>query len=299
MLKTKEIAFFNVSRHDEGVRLSSFVRHQLDGNHSLSAVKRAIDRCAVQVNGKTECFSSYKVAYGDEVAIDLEVLEQMAQIAPEKASQVLYEDDQLLIFDKAWGLTCSPEDIQTQFPDTIIVHRLDKETTGVMALAKTPAVQKYMEELFRKREVKKDYLAVVAGEVSIDKGVVDCSIQKVVSYDGQTIWGAAPAGRGLRATTYWQRLKWGGGLSLLRCQPKTGRTHQIRVHLQHIGYPILGDRQYGRDTDCQFVAKRQMLHAKGLAFIHPVTGELIRVEAAVPDDFQSAVDTIDACLVSS
>ena len=296
MLKTKEIILFKVSRHDEGVRLSSFVRHQLGSEHSLSAVKRAIDRCAVQVNGTTECFSSYKVAYGDEVSIDMEVLGQMAEIAPEKAPQVLFEDDQLLVFDKAPGLTCSPEEIEKQFPNTFLVHRLDKETSGVMVLAKTPAARKYMEELFRKREVKKDYLAIVAGDVAQDRGTVDCSIQKTASYDGQNIWGVAPAGRGLRATTYWHRLKWGGGLSLLRCQPKTGRTHQIRVHMQHIGHPILGDRQYGRDTDCPYVAKRQMLHAKGLAFIHPVTGELIRVEAAVPEDFQSAIDTIDACL---
>ncbi len=296
MLKTKDITYFSVSRDDEGVRLSSFIRFQLGGKYSLSAVKRAIDRCAAQVNGHTECFSSYKVAYGDEITVDMEVLSQMAEKAPERSAQVLYEDDHVLVFDKPAGMVSVQEEIEERFPGSILVHRLDKDTTGVMVLAKTPNVQKYFEELFRKREVKKDYLAIVAGEVDTDRGLVDNSIQKVSSYDGGSLWGVAPSGRGLRASTYWQRLKWGGGLTLLRCQPRTGRTHQIRVHLSHIGYPIIGDRQYGREIDLPFVAPRQMLHAKGLAFIHPVTGELIRVEAAVPEDFQTAIDTIEACL---
>ncbi|MCB1116974.1 MAG: RluA family pseudouridine synthase [Chlamydiia bacterium] len=296
MLKTKQIVKFTVSRFDEGVRLSSFVRAHVEGNYSLSAVKRAIDRCAVQVNGHTECFSSYKVAYGDELSLDLEVLGAAAELAPIRAQQVLYEDEQLLIFDKAPGVVCDEEELSELFPNTHLVHRLDKETSGVVALAKTPLTKNYMEELFRKREVKKDYLAIVVGEMGEDRGVIDNPLQKIVSYDGQSLWGAAPKGRGLRAVTYWQRLKWGGGLSLVRCQPKTGRTHQIRVHLSHIGYPLLGDRQYGRDADTSFVADRHLLHAKGLSFIHPVTGELIRVESAVPPDMQAAIETIENSL---
>lgn len=294
MLKTKNLVRLIVSRFDEGVRLSSFVRAQVPGEYSLSAVKRAIDRCAVQVNGHTECFSSYKVAYGDEICVDKEVLEQSAQKAPEKDQQVLFEDDQLLVFDKAPGIECTQEIIEELFPGTLLIHRLDKETSGVLALAKTPMTQNYMEDLFRKREIKKDYLAVVTGEVATDRGMIDNPMQKIVSYDGQSLWGAAPKGRGLRALTYWQRLKWGGGLSLIKAQPRTGRTHQIRVHLSHIGHPVLGDRQYGRDANTSFTASRHMLHAKGLAFIHPVTGELIRIEAAVPQDLQTAIETIDA-----
>ncbi|MCB1108223.1 MAG: RluA family pseudouridine synthase [Chlamydiia bacterium] len=296
MLKTKNITYFTVSRDDEGVRLSSFIRYQLVEKYSLSAVKRAIDRCAAQVNGHTECFASYKVAYGDEITVDMEVLGQMAEKAPERAAQVLFEDEQLLVFDKPAGMASTQEEIDEQFSKGILVHRLDKETSGVMILAKTPSIQRYFEELFRKREVKKDYLAIVAGEMVTERGLIENSVQKVSSYDGGSLWGVAPSGRGLRAVTHWQRLKWGGGLSLVRCQPRTGRTHQIRVHMSHIGYPIIGDRQYGRQIDLPFVALRHMLHAKGVAFIHPVTGELIRVEAAVPQDFQSAIDTIDACL---
>ncbi len=296
MLKTKQIVKFIVSRFDEGVRLSSFVRAHVEGDYSLSAVKRAIDRCAVQVNGHTECFSSYKVAYGDELSLDLEVLGAAAELAPIRAVQVLYEDDQLLIFDKAPGIVCDEETLLELFPGTHMIHRLDKETSGVVALAKTPMTKNYMEELFRKREVKKDYLAVVVGQMIEERGIIDNPMQKIVSYDGQSLWGAAPKGRGLRAVTYWQRLKWGEGLTLVRCQPKTGRTHQIRVHLSHIGFPLLGDRQYGRDSSTSFVANRQMLHAKGLSFIHPVTGELIRVEAAVPADMQAAIETIENSL---
>ncbi len=296
MLKTKEIIEFTVGREDEGVRLSSFVRHHLKEVYPLAVVKKAIDRCAVHVNSRTECFSSYKVAYDDKIDVDIELFDELSKDAPKPTFGVLFEDEQLVVFDKPAHMESSIEEVNKLFPGTLLVHRLDKETSGVMILAKTELAQNYFNELFRKREVKKEYLAICIGEMKSERGAIDNSLQKIASYDGQNLWGIAPHGRGLRAQTQYQRLKWGGRLTLVRCQPKTGRTHQIRVHLKHIGYPILGDRQYAKEAQTKYTATRQMLHAKSISFIHPVTGELIRASAAIPEDFLAATEIIDNAL---
>ena len=112
------------------------------------------------------------------------------------------------------------------------------------------------------------------------------------SYEGQSLWGSVPPHQGHHAITGWKLEKKGVEASLLRCYPKTGRTHQIRVHMSEMGHPILGDKQYGRSVRCRYNAMRCLLHAYELSFIHPTSGQKVQFQAPIPEDFQQAFNQL-------
>ncbi len=194
---------------------------------------------------------------------------------------VLFEDKDLLIINKPSGVVSEGK---------FLVHRLDKETSGVLVLAKNQSMQEAMEALFKKREVHKIYLAIVDGKVAQDEGVIDNALGKIHSYQGQTIYRAVDAKKGKRAITSWKCLKRGKQASLLQCEPYTGRTHQIRAHLSGMGHPILGDVQYGKRFCCTFHPQRNMLHAYRIQFKHPSTGQKMDIVAPIPSDFKETLD---------
>jgi RluA family pseudouridine synthase len=171
----------------------------------------------------------------------------------------------------------------------ILLHRLDKDTTGVLLFARNEVAAKEIENLFKKRHIKKTYLAIVRGIPSKSSGIIKNYLGKLHTYHGQTIWGAVSENKGLPAKTFWKIKKKCGDASLLICHPETGRTHQIRAHLSELGHPILGDHQYGGTTTGLYHPERVLLHASELTFEHPTTKKMIHIKSPLPEDFITAI----------
>jgi 23S rRNA-/tRNA-specific pseudouridylate synthase len=253
--------------------LLAFLREECPDAPSVKSIKRSIEAKRCTVNGRLEIFSTHPLKIGDEVILDFSSSKEVAQ-----KPFLLWEDEWLRAFDKPAGVVCSPQNFKG-----FLVHRLDKETSGVVLVAKTNKFLELMIDLFRQKKVNKTYLALVNGVVKGKKGVITSRLEAKHRYQGQTIYGSGKKGR--VAETHWKVLSLGPKATLLECHPITGRTHQIRVHLKEMGHPILGDMQYGRDVK---VACRHLLHAYKISFPHPITGEQISLKAPLPADFLEA-----------
>ena len=221
---------------------------------------------------------------------------------------VIYEDDVLLVINKPAGMVVHPaagnwhgtvvnavlgrepglddEDFDAMRPG--IVHRLDKDTSGALIIAKTPKALRKLAKSFADRDVQKTYLAIVHGWPSPDVNVVNAPIMRHPDHKRMAI---ARSGQGREAVTTWKVIRkglWDGRkVAVMEMHPHTGRTHQIRVHLSDKDYPIVGDKLYNRGRSSP--APRQMLHARRISFPHPVTGERMTVEAPIPDDFLAII----------
>lgn len=275
---------WRVLRREAGMRLLQFLREKCPDAPSVKALKRAIDAKLCTINGKVETFSSHILKENDQIVFQL-----LPSKAKEKIS-ILYEDEELLILNKPVGVISDRRLLNRHFPQyrqkLRLAHRLDKETSGVLILVKNPSAEEKMAALFKERKVHKIYLALVDKPVKQEKGVIDNYLGKKHSYQGQTIYGAVDKKRGQHAITYWKCLKKTKEASLLQCEPHTGRTHQLRVHLNEMGHPILGDTQYSKQFYCSWRPRRNMLHAYSVTFIHPSTGKKIHVIAPIPADFK-------------
>lgn len=196
---------------------------------------------------------------------------------------IVFEDDSLLVWEKPAGCTSELSQIRrhlTRPGELYLVHRLDKETSGLLILAKSAPVQHALEELFFRREVEKLYLAYVAGTLAEKEGRINLPLLKTER--GGTGAFVIVSPRGSPAVTYFRVEKQLKGKALLLLQPITGRTHQIRVHLATRGHPVLGDALYGDKAS----APRLLLHAHKLRFRHPVTGQRLELTSQPPEDFK-------------
>jgi 23S rRNA-/tRNA-specific pseudouridylate synthase len=267
----------------ESQKLISFIQAQIDPPPSRKALRRVLEARLCRVNGIVERFGSMDVQKGSVV----ELGPSWASVLSPHCSQfeVLYEEEHLLVVDKPVGFVCSE---QTMGSGHHLVHRLDKETTGVLVLAKTTVAKNDLMRRFKERSVEKFYYALVDGAPSQERGVCKSFLAKLQAYQGQTRWGSRA--RGLPAETHWAVLWRGKNASLLLCRPTTGRTHQIRVHLAEMGHPILGDRQYAKNFRCQLFAQRPFLHAARIRF-----GD-VDVSAPLPFDFASALQELECHL---
>jgi 23S rRNA pseudouridine955/2504/2580 synthase/23S rRNA pseudouridine1911/1915/1917 synthase len=281
---------FTVLSSEQGMRLLQFLRDHLSSYSSVKGLKRAIEKRGCKINGRIETFSTAILKKGDVVELSLKEEKQLPF-----GLLVLYEDEDLLICNKPAGLVSDNKAFNDRMPaykgSLLLAHRLDKETSGAIILAKSEQMKKALTQLFAKREVEKTYLAIVDGVVLKQSGDIDTFLAPKQSYEGQTIYGSA--GKGDRAITHWECLKRGLNSSLILCKPVTGRTHQLRVHLKEIGHPILGDSQYSRSFSCPFHAQRHLLHAHTVAFIHPLNQEKITATAPIPDDFIEAQEALE------
>ncbi len=262
-----------VPRGKSGETLLSFLRDHLKEFPSVKAIKRAIDAKQCKINGKVEYFSTHRVKSGDKIVIAL------GDAAPKFQHQVLYEDEAILVINKPPGIPSE------SFTEMILVHRLDKDTSGVMVMAKTPEAEKAMVKLFADRKIKKMYEAICDGTPLHPKWRVDNYLGKKASYQGGALFGKTSKEIGKRAVTEFAVVKKTDTAALISAEPITGRTHQIRIHLKDYGHPILGDWQYGKEFKCKLHPPRQMLHARTLEFPHPITGEDLRIEAPHFPDF--------------
>ncbi len=274
--------------------------------HSRAALQRAFEAGLVQRNGVT-IGKSDEVKTGDRVEFSLPELVP-AELKPVSIPlDVLYEDEHLLAVNKAAGMVVHPG-VGTG-EDTLvhallahcagrlsgvggverpgIVHRLDKETSGVLLVAKNDRAHRGLSEQFAGRHLRKEYLALVSGVPRLRSGVIERAISRhPVHRERMTV------GEGGRpARTDWEVVEvFGDQAALVRCQIHSGRTHQIRVHLKSIGHPLLGDRTYGWKQNPRLPdSTRVMLHAERIAFLHPVTAQSLDLHAPWPQDFQDLV----------
>ncbi|MFC2049533.1 pseudouridine synthase, partial [Chlamydiota bacterium] len=247
-------------------RLLTEVKNKFSGRYTVKDIRWSIDHNRCFVNKSLERFGSTLVQPGDTVSIKIE----KRYVFSKEPGRILFEDEHLLVYDKPHSVTTEQLGNLT---GCLLVHRLDRDTTGVIALAKTAAAQKNLEEQFRARTVVKEYLALVAGNPG-EEGVISGKMAPLSRREGAVIWGMARTG--LFSQTRWQRLSMQGKLTLLSCTPLTGRTHQIRVHLAHIGHPIAGDATYGT-RHMHTETLRPLLHAHTLQFTHPTTGAPLRL----------------------
>lgn len=286
-----------------GVRLDRFVAAKCP-ELSRTQAQRLIEEGNVTVNDRT-AKSGFKLSAGDRVAVTIPPTPP-SPLAPEAMPlQIVYEDADLLVIDKPAGLTVHPAPghpggtlinaILAYYPrlaeisDSLrpgIVHRLDKDTSGLMIVAKNHAAQLNLVEQFRSRTVKKAYLVLVRGKLTPECGLIEAAIGRSPS-DRKRM---AVVKEGLEARTRYQVVKYLGGNTLLEVMPETGRTHQIRVHLSAIGYPVVGDAVYGVKSPH---LSRQFLHAYRLGFKLPATGESVEFQSELPEDLARALREIE------
>lgn len=227
---------------------------------------------------------------------------------------VLHEDDSVLIVDKPAGLLAVPTSPDAEHEDTAllrvqdyikhktprrpyvgVVHRIDRDTSGALAFALDPATRAALRALFTEHRIERRYAAIVQGEPRGDRGQVDLPIHD--AYEGGRRRVARPGEPSRPALTLWTVVERFPGGALLDVELQTGRQHQIRVHLAHLGLPILGDPVYGRAHaagTARIPAPRQMLHARLLAFSHPASGQAVRAESPTPPDFRAALAALRA-----
>jgi RluA family pseudouridine synthase len=273
---------FQVEKEEAGTQLLPFLQRRLKEKFSGKAIKRTIDSKGCWVNGKVEIFSTYSLAVKDRIEIEL------GRSSPISKIQTFYEDEDLLLCGKPVGVISEAK----SFPYPPI-HRLDKETSGVLILVKNERMGAQMIALFKRKEVHKKYLALVEGMVAPALGTIDNFFEKKAEREGQTLWGIAQGKTDLRAITRWKKIASNKGVSLLLCEPVTGRTHQLRVHLASLGHPILGDHQYGKEFRSTLQPRRQMLHALEISFQQPRTKKQITVQAPLPEDFVESLERVE------
>ena len=279
---------------------------------SRSLIKRSIETGKTFRNDGSKLEPKSKLAPGDMLIVDLTRPPAPILSPYEKELEVFYEDQELIVLNKPTGMVVHPGDgtneqtlvhaLLHHCPDELcpvgapdrpgIVHRLDKETSGVMVVAKKESSYHGLVQQFSNREVLKIYTALVAGKMKQNAGSFTDSIAR---HPKNRVKMAAQAS-GKNALTEWKSLRhFPDGISMIECNLKTGRTHQIRVHFSHAGHPLIGDLTYGYNPNkYQFnEAPRVMLHARHLRFRHPITDKYMDFSSELPKDMQSFIEDLD------
>jgi 23S rRNA pseudouridine1911/1915/1917 synthase len=295
---------FTIDAAHAGTRLDAYLASQIAG-WSRARLQRLIESEDVLVNGKAGK-PSYKLREQDEIEVDL-IAPPTATFSPENIPiDIVYEDETLVVVNKPAGLVVHPAAGTPsgtlanalafhfqQLPGGVrpgIVHRLDRDTSGLLVVAKTEAALENLSDQFRERTVFKSYLALVHGRVSSNSGKIEQPLARDPS--NRTRMAVVRAGRG--ALTFYRVRRSYSRFTLLDVELKTGRTHQIRVHLAWLKHPVVGDETYGagRDNTIQDPRlrarirnlKRHFLHAEKLGFTHPETKEFVKFESPLPAD---------------
>ena len=280
-----------VTSQESGHKLLSFLAQRLEGRYTARFLKRIIENNGCQVNGRMERFASTVLGQGDHICLFLQEASFSSPLSFESC-RILYEDEALLVYDKPAGINSDAQGIlrllKAYNSSLLLVHRLDRETTGILLFAKTKTIFESLVNQFKQFKIQKRYRVIVDGILEKPHGIVENYLAKKQAYAGQSLWGVVKASQGLYACTEWERLKTGKNATLVNCFPKTGRTHQIRVHMAEMGHPIIGDFQYGKHFRCTYRPSRYLLHAEEIQFCHPLTEQLVCLPAPLPDDFKNA-----------
>jgi 23S rRNA pseudouridine1911/1915/1917 synthase len=290
-----------VPKDDAKLRLDRVLAKQLP-EYSRSRLQQLIRAGFVRVNGITTR-QSHLVQASDEIELTEPPVEKIEDQPEPIPLEILFEDKDLIVINKPAGLVVHPGaghrsgtlvNALLHYCPTLsgisgkerpgIVHRLDKETSGCLVVAKNDVAHRELARQFAERTVEKIYLALVTGKLRKQSGVID---EKIGRHPVHRQRMSVASSRGRAAKTEYRVVRSGEQASLIECQLHSGRTHQIRVHLHHLGHPVLGDKVYAPRFAKDF--PRQMLHAWKLGFCHPRTGEWKNSEALLPDDFAAAM----------
>jgi 23S rRNA pseudouridine1911/1915/1917 synthase len=322
---------FLVAEGEAGARLDRFLaeRPELVAAHlSRSRIKALIEEGRVALRGAPARDPAKKVLPGDAVSLDVPPPEPAEPLAEDIALDIVFEDAHLIVIDKPAGLVVHPASghetgtlvnaLIAHCGDSLsgvggvkkpgIVHRIDKDTTGLLVVAKTDAAHHGLSRLFadhgRKLSLTREYLAFVWGVPDRAHGTIETYLGRHSTQREKM--SVVPETRGREAITHWEKIADYGAAALVRCQLETGRTHQIRVHMAHIGHPLIGDATYGAGFKTKVVKLpevartavealgRQALHAATLGFTHPITKEEMMFESELPKDLAELMAALEA-----
>jgi 23S rRNA pseudouridine1911/1915/1917 synthase len=312
---------FDVPKGQEFLRIDKYLMHMLP-NSTRNKIQNAATNGNIYVND-VPVKSNYKVKPFDVVRILLSHPPFENRVDPENIPlDIVYEDDTLLVVNKSPGMVVHPG--HGNYTGTLVnalayhfenlplnsserpglVHRIDKDTSGLLVIAKTEAAMTHLAKQFEAKTSEREYIALVWGNVKEDQGTIEGNIARHVKDRMQMAVFADPE-IGKPAVTHYKVLERFGYVTLISCQLETGRTHQIRVHLKHIGHTLFNDERYGGHLilkgttftkykqfidNCFKSLPRQALHAKTLGFVHPTTGEMMRFDTNLPQDMQDVIE---------
>ncbi len=301
------------------LRIDKFLMDRIQ-NATRNRVQTAIDDGFVKVNDKN-IKANYKVKPFDIITIELPKPPRSNEILPENIPlNIVYEDDDLLVVNKPAGMVVHPA--YNNWSGTLVnalvyhfnnlpvrtdhnpglVHRIDKDTSGLLVIAKTDHAMSFLARQFHDHTIERTYYAMAWGEFEEEKGTIRADLGRS-PYDRREVI-VYPDGKGRHAVTHYKVLKAYRYVTLIQCNLETGRTHQIRSHMRHLGHPLFNDAAYGGDRihkgtvfskykafvdNCFKVMPRQALHAKSLGFIHPTTKEFMQFDSELPLDFKMLI----------
>ena len=314
-----------IDKGQDALRIDKFLMQRIE-NATRNKLQRAISMGMVQVNGK-EVKSNYKIKPLDSIVIYSDMSPEQTDLVPEKMDlNIVYEDDDLMIINKPTGMVVHPGSgnhngtllngiayyLQQKNPELTddvlprfgLVHRIDKNTSGLLVLAKTDIAMRHLAKQFFDHSISRKYIALVWGDVEKDEGTIVAHVGRNQRF--RKLFEAYPDGEhGKDATTHYNVIERFGYVTLVQCVLETGRTHQIRVHMKYLGHPLFNDDFYGGDKivkgtvyakykqfvdNCFKVCQRQALHAKTLGFVHPTTGKDMFFEAPLPEDIEQVIE---------
>lgn len=294
-----------VQNNEKGVRLDSYITKKLN-DLSRANIQRLIEDGNILVNSAKQKIS-YKVNSGDKIEITIPEPKKIDLKPQDIKVEIVYEDNDIIVVNKPKGLVVHPavgnpdgtlvNAIMNICKDSLsgisgevrpgIVHRLDKDTTGLLIVAKNDKAHINLSEQIKNREVKKIYIALVRGNIPENEATINMPIGRSTK-DRKKM---AVVKNGKEAVTHFKVIDRFKNYTLLEIKIDTGRTHQIRVHMAEIGYPVVGDMVYSNGKN-EFGVEGQMLHAKSLDFKHPITGKNMHLEAELPKYFKDIIDKL-------
>ena len=315
----KEVTF-DIKKAFEDRRIDRYLASRLP-DYSRTFLQKLVKEGAVLVNGHT-VKSSYDIQKGDFISVRVPVIEESKIVPEDIPIDIVYEDDYLMLINKPYDMVVHPAGrhhcgtvvnalafhcqnlSQVNGPlKAGIVHRLDRDTSGIMLTIKSDAVHSQIAMQFEKRSVKKEYLAVVEGELMLDSDEISLPIARHI-IDSQKM--AVRHDIGKEAVSIYEVVERFRGYTLVKIMPKTGRTHQIRVHMRAIGHPVVADFMYSSQESCYLsdllqkkreegelpIIDRQALHAHRIEFFHPIHNKKMEFEVDLPADISALVNTL-------
>ncbi|WP_107839229.1 RluA family pseudouridine synthase [Metasolibacillus meyeri] len=291
------VVTYTIEAQQAGERIDKALA-SLQEEWSRTQINNWVTDGVVKVNG-AEVKAKYKVREGDIIEVDVPEPESLEVIAEDLALNIVYEDADVVVVNKPKGMVVHPapghmtgtlvNGLMHHCKDLSgingvlrpgIVHRIDKDTSGLLMVAKNDVAHESLVNQLVEKSVTRKYTALVHGHIAHDKGTIDAPIGR----DTKDRQKQAIVDNGKNAVTHFQVIERFGDYTLVECRLETGRTHQIRVHMQYIGFPLVGDPKYGLKKTIDFDG--QVLHAGILGFIHPATGEYLEFSSPLPEDFQ-------------
>jgi 23S rRNA pseudouridine1911/1915/1917 synthase len=295
---------FIVDEKDQGTRIDKYLS-EVFVDKSRSFIQGLIEKDSIKVNNKIPK-SNYKLKPFDEIEVIFDEPEVLKVDAENIPLDILYEDKDVVIVNKEQGMVVHPA--PGNYNGTLvnallfhckdlssingvirpgIVHRIDKDTSGVLVVAKNDEAHNKLSEQLKDHSMKREYYALVEGRIKNEKGTIDKPLAR--SKRDRLKIGIVEGGK--RAVTHYEVIERYNGYTLIKCILETGRTHQIRVHMASIGFPLIGDPLYGFKKQ-KFKLKGQMLHAKTLGFVHPTKNEYIEFTTELPEYFQEIINKL-------